>query len=96
MSNYDKVKSLALCGRRLGDICVFNLRVYLIKDVMIDDLFFFKSRGTDLLNLSVHLLILLFLFYLCLGHLLQFLDLCLLLLNLGLGVFFVLLLQLVY
>jgi hypothetical protein len=94
MSNNDKVKSLILSRRGFRNIYVFDIWVYLIKNVMIND--FLLLMCTALLDLFVHLVILLFLLNLSLRHLLSLLDLGFLLLNLGLRVLLILLLQLVY
>jgi hypothetical protein len=90
MSNNDKIKSLIISCRGFRNIYVFDIWVYLIKNVMIND--FLLLMCTTLLDLFVHLVILLFLLNLSLSHLLSLLDLCLLLLNLGLRVLLILLL----
>ena len=90
MSNNDKIKSLIISRRGFRNIYVFDIGVYLIKNVMIND--FLLLMCTALLDLFVHLVILLFLLNLSLRHLLSLLDLGLLLLNLGLRVLLILLL----
>jgi hypothetical protein len=88
--NNDKIKSLIISRRGLRDIYVFDIGVYLIKNVMIND--FLLLMCTALLDLFVHLVILLFLLNLSLRHLLSLLDLGFLLLNLGLRILLILLL----
>jgi len=96
MSNDDQIKSLIIRSSGLGHINVFDLRVYLVENVMINNLLFLVCRLATLLDLFVHLVILLFFLDLCLSHLLCLLDLGLFLLNLGLSVLLVFLLQLVF
>ncbi len=96
MSNDDQIKSLIIRSSGFGHINVFDLRVYLVENVMINNLLFLVCRLATLFDLFVHLVILLLFLDLCLSHLLCLLDLGLFLLNLGLSVLLVLLLQLVY